>query len=246
MVRYDPDSRDTNIDVRSLALNAGTRPKPKRRAPAKKKADETFLELQQELMQSIGEAGKAVEALVLLTTDDGTQQMLAVRQLDFELVGPARGASRNCATSSSGTLAPSPPRLTFLIRSRSMDRTTARKRRTRSSRQTSRAMGVRLTLDEYRGACRLARPWLATPIERFLDPSRATGVQCGIYLAVAPSPATQERQVYYVGKADRRPGGDVADPAWPNISATRRSDGSFAGRWSSAPQRRARRGGLPH
>ena len=30
-------------------------------------------------------------------------------------------------------------------------------------------------------------------------------------IAVAPSPATRERQVYYIGKADRRPDGDVAE-----------------------------------
>lgn len=68
-----------------------------------------------------------------------------------------------------------------------------------------------LTLAEYRGACALARPWLGTPIPRQLNPHEPTGLACGIYLAVGRSQATGELQVFYVGKADRRPDGDVAD-----------------------------------
>lgn len=88
LVRYVPDQRETNIEVRALGLTDGHKP----RSPQKKadtSADQQFADLQKEMMSAIGEAVKYSEGLRVLATGDGSTPMLKVNKLDPELLGPA-------------------------------------------------------------------------------------------------------------------------------------------------------------
>lgn len=82
-------------------------------------------------------------------------------------------------------------------------------------------MSVRFTASEYATACRLAGRWLDGSRPALLRPDRQTGVTCGIYIALARSAGTGELRPLYVGKADRRPDGDMAE----RIAGHRRGDG---------------------
>lgn len=89
-VRYDPELRQTNIDVRALALTDGNPPKPPSRKKVGKTAEERFLELQKNLMEHIALALRCAELLRMLTVDGADTPLLSVRKLDSDLVGPAR------------------------------------------------------------------------------------------------------------------------------------------------------------
>jgi hypothetical protein len=68
---------------------------------------------------------------------------------------------------------------------------------------------VILTAAEYRAACVLAGTWLLRSLPTMLLPDQPTGVRCAIYIA-----AQKQRlgwRATYVGRADRRPAGDVIE-----------------------------------
>lgn len=109
VVRYDPENRETNIAVRTLALCDGKKPRRRRtkttdqRTPAEK-----FVDGQKDLMEALGEAAKAKDVLSLIEAED-TTRLLDSRGLDRALVGDAPQRLLDLRDFVTANLAPEPP-----------------------------------------------------------------------------------------------------------------------------------------